>query len=148
MRDLVTQTGEIFYLRNAFKVGGQRFCSGCFNRSFIHAARVKVANLLFIASLGCVPVFRTLFENFVELVAISFTEFVEITPTRKGCRDFMLLNPPTICVLEKISARRNTGVHVRDVKAVLLLQPGSGLNKQTNVCLWPGSLPAPMANTG
>src|SRR5262244_3549473 len=108
----------IFYLLYSNKYRLKRLQPGSLNRRVVHAACVKIANLLLVAALAGVCILCGCFEDLVQLFLILVSKIVEAAPARIRGGDLILRHPATVSVLKEISARRDAGIHVRNIEAM------------------------------
>ena len=85
------------------QIGIDRFCSGCLDRSLIHARRIKIADQSNIAS-GFSLLLCRFFENIVQHVPVALGKYIETSPSRLRRRDLGILYPSAVGKLKEIVA--------------------------------------------
>jgi len=96
----------------------ERMGTSLFDRGFVHARCVKIADQLHIA--GRVRLLRSLFEDLVRNIAIVLGKRVKAAPSGFGRRDRSVLDPGSVSVLKEIVTGIGTRVHTADIKGFSL----------------------------
>src|SRR6266571_2533326 len=135
-RNFVLKARDVVDRFDAFELGLERPGAFRLDLTFIHTARVEVADLLFLAALGRMGACpdwigaSRRFQDSSQVLLVSVLKLVEGAPTRVRWRDRILGQPPSVGEMIEVHAGVRAAVQVGELQTGRRARPRFGRHRQ------------------